>query len=101
MITVLFRDVITLTSITKGKDEEGNPVNTQPIKRDVFADKKSVRSNEFYLASQQGRNLAYMFIVRSVDYNQETILEFEGKPYNIFRFYDTGEFTELVCQAQK
>lgn len=71
-------------------------VTTQKV---VFANKKDVRSNEFYLASQQGFKLSYMFEIRSIDYNSESYLDYENKRYEIVRTYDRGERIELVCQA--
>ena len=41
-----------------------------------------------------------MFVVRSIDYNQEPKLKYNGKEYTIIRTYDKdGELTELVCQG--
>lgn len=99
---MLFRDVIQLLRIEEQpNDEDGSLVESTTSNRTVFANKKSVRGNEFYLASQQGFNLSCMFEVRSADYESETLLEYEAKQYEVVRTYDRGEFTELVCQAQK
>ncbi len=68
--------------------------------RQVFADKKSIRQNEFYQASATGLRPEIMFIVRSADYNDERELTFDGKIYTIIRTYDRpDEFTELICEG--
>jgi len=94
---MLFKDTIELVSVITTKDEDGFPVTTE-IKRQVFADKKSVRQSEFYQAALQNINLELMFDVRTVDYQEEKLLDYEEKRYKIVRTYDKdGELTELVC----
>lgn len=94
---MLFKDVIKLISIETTPDNDGFPVTTE-IKRQVFADKKSVRQSEFYQAALQNINLELMFDVRTVDYQEEKLLDYEGKRYKIVRTYDKdGEMTELIC----
>ena len=96
---MLFRDVIELLTLEEGTNSNGFPSLIETGRETVFADKKSVRGNEFYLASQNGFKLELMFEVRSGDYQSERYLEFDGKRYEIVRTYDKGEFAELVCQA--
>lgn len=98
MITLLFRDVLDLLVLEEGTNENGFPVIEVNERIQVFANKKSVRSNEFYLASQSGYKLEKMFEVRSVDYNSQTFLDYDSKRYEIIRTYDKGELIELVCQ---
>lgn len=94
---MLFKDIIDLVAITTAKDPDGFPVTTE-TKRTVFADKKSVRQSEFYQAALQNINLELMFDVRTVDYQEEKLLDYEGKRYKIVRTYDKdGEMTELIC----
>jgi SPP1 family predicted phage head-tail adaptor len=97
---MLFREVVDLVSIVKGKDEDGFPADVDNIRSNIFANKKSVRSSEFYLASQSGYTLDLMFEIRSIDYESESHLEFNGKRYEIIRTYDKGEIIELVCQGR-
>lgn len=96
---MLFRDVIKLISTSDTANAIGDPVETQ-TKRDVFAEKKSVRQNEFYQAAATGLKPELMFVIRSVEYNNEPKLEYNSKAYNIIRVYDKdGEFTELICSG--
>lgn len=96
---MMFRDVLDLLETDEATNENGFSVLTVKSKTRVFANKKSVRSNEFYLASQSGFSLELMFEVRSIEYSLQKFLEYESKRYEIVRAYDRGEFTELVCQA--
>jgi len=96
---VLWRDVIELVKVTYQQNEIGEwlPVET---KRQVMADKQSVRQSEFYQAAIAGLRPEVMFVVRSAEYEGEAQLEYNGKRYNIVRTYDKdGEFTELVCEV--
>jgi SPP1 family predicted phage head-tail adaptor len=100
VITMLFRDVIDLVTVVEGKDADGFPADTEVVRKDIFANKKSVRSSEFYQASQSGYRLDLMFEIRSIDFENETYLVFNGKRYEIIRTYDKGENIELVCQGR-
>ncbi|RSL32665.1 hypothetical protein D7Z54_14545 [Salibacterium salarium] len=95
-------EVINLVTIEEGGNENGFP--TEPTetsrKKDVFANKKSVRSSEFYQAAQAGFNVDLMFEVRSMEYEEENRIEYAGRNYDVQRVYDRGEITELVCQRK-
>ena len=94
---MLFRDVVKLVGTTWGEDEWGYPIEI-PTRRQVFANRKSVRQSEFYQAAIAGLKPEIMFEVRTVEYRGEKSLEHEGTEYNIIRTYDkNGEITELIC----
>jgi len=98
----MFDEVIYL--IKQGEEsqsEEGFPIPAQETSRDVFANEKSIRGNEFYIASQSGYTLEVMFEVHSLDYEGETVVEYESKRYRIVRTYERkqDEITELICRA--
>lgn len=96
---MLFRDVVKLISNTVTENDIGDPVEV-PVKREVFADKQSIRQSEFYQAAATGLRPELMFVVRSIDYEGEPKLKYNGKEYTIIRTYDKdGELTELVCQG--
>ena len=100
---MLFRDVVKLISVTVTENDMGDVIETT-VEREVFADKQSIRQSEFYQAAATGLRPELMFVVRTIDYNQESKLKWpatdEGKEYTIIRTYDKdGELTELVCQG--
>ena len=91
-------DLITLT----------NTVNTlgDSIKSKTYATKfaalKSVRQSEYYQAAANGLQPQHMFEIRSIDYSGEKSLRYtssSGAEYEVIRVYNSGEFTELVCQG--
>lgn len=95
---MLFRDVVTLTSVVQ--TTVSGIIKETPSTKTVYANKKSVRQSEFYQAMATGLRPELMFVVRSVDYNNEKKLTYGGEEYEIIRAYDkNGELTELVCQG--
>lgn len=96
---MLFKEVIKLISTTTTENELGDTIEVS-TERQVFADKQSVRQSEFYQAAATGLRPELMFVVRTIEYNGETKLKYNGKEYSIIRTYDKdGELTELVCQG--
>jgi SPP1 family predicted phage head-tail adaptor len=96
---MLFRDVVKLINITTAENDMGDIIE-ETNEREVFADKQSIRQSEFYQAAATGLRPELMFVVRSIDYNDEPRLKYNGKEYTIIRTYDKdGELTELVCQG--
>ena len=68
--------------------------------RSIMADKQSIRQTEFYQAQATGLRPQLMFVVRSVEYQAEAILEHAGQRYRIIRTYERpDEMTELVCSG--
>lgn len=96
---MLFKDVIKLISVSIAENSMGDIIETT-TERQVFADKQSVRQSEFYQAAATGLRPELMFVVRSIEYNQEPKLKYGDKTYTIIRTYDKdGELTELICQG--
>lgn len=88
----------TLVAIKKTVDEDGYKT-TDETRREVFCNKKSATRSEFYTAKQAGDKIALVLEVRGVDYEDETRVEFEGKPYEVVRAYTkAGETIELNCK---
>lgn len=96
---MLFRDIVKLISVTVTENDMGDIIET-PVEREVFADKQSIRQSEFYQAAATGLRPELMFVIRSIDYEGEPKLKYNGKEYTIIRTYDKdGELTELICQG--
>ena len=99
---MLFSDTVDLITFRDDTDDNGDPKEVETGRSTIFADRKSVRQSEFYVAAQQQVNLNQMFIVRTADYNGERKLEYDGKPYYVVRTYDKGdETTELICNDKR
>lgn len=90
-------DTLDLITVSYTTNTIGDSVATESTTT-VFANKKSVRSNEFYQAQAIGLKPEIMFEVKSLDYSGQESLRYDLKKYNIIRTYDkNGEITELVC----
>jgi SPP1 family predicted phage head-tail adaptor len=97
---VLFKEIINLISITNGENELGDPIKVLTKGPIVFADKQSVKQSEFYQAMAVGLKPELTFIIRIIEYNNEPMLEFNLKTYDVIRTYEkNGEFLELICQG--
>jgi len=97
-------DVVYLAGLTEGVDDYGFPKVVESERKQVFANKKSIRSSEYYQAKQSGIDLAFTYEMRSIDYDGEEYLylslDEDEKPHEIERTYETGEFIELVCKRK-
>jgi len=96
---MLYRDIISLITETFTVNDMGDAIPAD-TKKQVYANKKSIRQSEFYQAAATGLRPELMFEVRTSDYNGQPKLEYESVTYNIIRTYDkNGEITELICQG--
>jgi len=94
------RDIIKLISVEIDKDEIGQEV-TSKTSKEVFAEKNGILRTEFFNAGQTGIKPALMFKMREIDYSGEELLEFDEKPYKIYRTYPTkDEMIELYCESR-
>lgn len=97
---MLFREVINLISVTSGTNSIGDPIKILVESNDIFADKQSIRQSEFYQAAAVGMKPELTFVIRTCEYNDEPMLKFNLKTYNITRTYEKdSEFIELICQG--
>lgn len=79
-------NVIKLISSTKTQDENGVWRETLS-RRQVFCDVSSVTASEFFEGGRNGLNPEFRMTVFAGDYQGETMLEFNGKTYAIYRTY--------------
>ena len=94
---MLWRETATLVKVEKTTDGDGYK-STKETRREVFVDKQSAKRSEFYAARQTGDKIALVFLVRAADYEDETRVEYDGKPFDVLRAYTkAGEIYELNC----
>lgn len=79
-------DVINLISITRTQDEFGVWRPTEK-KTDVYCQVSSVTQSEFFEGGRNGLNPEFRFTVFFADYNDEPIVEYNGKRYSVYRTY--------------
>lgn len=97
----MFSEVIELVTFDTIVDNNGFEVNTE-LKTEVFADKKSIRSNEFYEAQKLGYKLSVMFVIKPYEYNAQEYIYYKNQKYKVERTYEKdSENIEIVCSKVK
>ena len=79
-------DVLVLLSQEYSKDEYGVPQETI-TRKEVFCQVHSATRAEVFEGGRNGLNPTFMFTVFNGDYAGETIVEYQGRTYSIYRTY--------------
>lgn len=79
-------NVITLIGTIKMQNDFGVWEQTE-TRKDVFCDVSSVTRAEFFDGGRNGMNPEYVFTMFFGDYNGETVCEYNGNRYAIYRTY--------------
>lgn len=97
---MLWRDTVSLVRVTRVQNEIGDWVEVT-TSRQVAADKLSLSRNEFHQAAIAGIKAEMVFLVWTFEYQDEILLDYANKRYEIYRTYDRDdERTELYCRKQ-
>lgn len=78
-------------------------VGTWTIKsREVFCDVRSITQTEWFNAGRNGiEHPAFLFVMNRNEYEDEQIVEYNGKRYGVYRTYaGRNETLELYCEAK-
>jgi SPP1 family predicted phage head-tail adaptor len=93
-------DILILIATTNSVDEYGDPVVTH-AKREVFCRVASIGQKEFYQAHSVGLQPEIKFILADyLEYNGESLVEYDGQMFRVLRTYRTGQELELVCYRE-
>ena len=93
-------DVIKLIGTTKTQDDYGVWRMT-PTTREVMCQVDSVSQKEFFEGGRNGLNPEFKFTLFFADYNDETIVEYKGKQYAVYRtYYRRNDKVELYCERK-
>ena len=92
--------VIKLIAQSKTQDEYGVWRITE-TERQVFCQVSSVSQSEFFDGGRNGLNPEYRFTMFFADYDNERIVEYEGKRYAVYRTYHARtDIIELYTERQ-
>lgn len=92
--------VIKLVATTTVKDEYGVDRMVKTA-RDVFCKVRSASRAEFFDGGRKGLNPEYSFTMFAADYQGETIVEYEGKTYSVYRTYRTdADYIEIYVERK-
>lgn len=93
-------DILYLIATTNGVDEYGDHSITY-TRRDVFCRVASIGQKEFYQAHAVGLQPEIKFVLADyLDYNGESLVEYDGQMFRVLRTYRTGQELELVCYRE-
>lgn len=80
-------DIATLIKQHFPQDSIGVWQDPEETSREIFVEVKSASRAEYFKAAQIGNRCDYVFVVFSLDYEGENIIEWRGKRYEIYRTY--------------
>lgn len=86
----------------EGFDKYGNK-STKEVKRTVFVQPRGVYASEFYNAAQLGLKPSLtLYMTNRNDYQDEKVLEFNGKEYSVIRVDWTAQRDgiSLICEER-
>ena len=95
-------DVITLIREHFSQDHLGIWQEPEETSRDVFAEVRSAGRAEFFKAAQIGNRCSYVFLVFSLDYEGESIVQWNGRRYSIYRTFQNiaKDVVELYAEER-
>lgn len=94
-------DVITLISMRRVKDGRGVPRADEEVKRTVYCQVQDVKRSEYYSAQQAGFRPDYTVMIHPVEYQGESIAEYHGVRYAIYRTYrSAADVLEMQIQRE-
>ena len=95
-------DVITLVSYTREQDNYGVWRETAASERELFCQLGSITRQEFFEAGRSGLNPSFVFTIFKGDYNGETVCQYQGKQYAIYRTYPipNSDYLELYVERK-
>lgn len=92
-------DVLILISQNITTDQYGREVVTEST-RQVFCEVSSITQSEFYAAANAELQPEFRFSVFFGDYEGESIVEYQGARYAIYRTYRADDYMELYAERK-
>lgn len=103
----MYNEVLCLIKRVPVFGDDGRPVlgadgrqKVDETTREVYCALKSIGSQEFYQSSATEYHPEAKFVLSDyLDYEGETLADYNGKPYRIIRTYRTGQRLELTVES--
>lgn len=93
-------DVLTLISTVRTQDANGIWRKGTETTKDVFCKVSSVSRAEFFNAGRNGLNPSFVFSVFHADYNGETVVEYRGERFSVYRTYKPNAIKGVTASTQ-
>ena len=91
-----YTEIIYLVNKIEEEDEIGNTLPSSFTLTKRYAKKQSVKTSEFYNAVQTGITPSIEFVVKRLDYEGQTELDYNDKRYLIIRTIDPKNKFDIV-----
>lgn len=94
-------DILLLIQQIPGEPDEFGDTTYTEVPRQVFCRKASIGQKEFYQANAMGLQPEMKFVLADhLDYQGETLVEYDGQRFRILRTYRTGRELELTVYRE-
>ena len=90
---------IYLVQKTRSQNSIGEWVSSESLRR-VFANVASISASEYFNASQIGLNPEIKFTMFAPDYDGETVIEYRGATYSVYRTFENDDYIELYVERK-
>ena len=95
-------EIIELESITFITDDAGDTI-TETTWKEVFAEKKSIGTSEFYQAHSEGLKPEFKFVIHPTEYNRKKYgphIRYDNEVFKIIRTYEKdSESLEITVEG--
>ena len=91
-----FNSTAILYPVTTYQDSRGNNVREYGEPREVYANVYEIGLNSYIAAQAAGLHADAEIQMRSIDYEGEQAVAFDGKEYTVERVSETGEYVRLT-----
>lgn len=96
-----YTEIIYLISQKKEEDDIGNIITSSEASKKIYAKKQSVKTSEFYNAMQNGLSPQIEFVIKKLNYNGESELEWNNERYSVIRTVDPKNKFDIVLVCGK
>lgn len=96
-----YTEIIYLIGSTIEEDDIGNQISSSETSTKCYAKKQSLRTNEFYSAVEAGLSPSCEFVVKRLNYNGESELEWNNTRFQIIRTVDPKNKFDIVLVCSK
>ena len=96
-----YNEIIYLITETLEEDDIGNSIPSSFISTKCYAKKQSVRTNEFYNATMNGLTPSFEFVIKRLNYNGESEIEYNNIRYQVIRTIDPKNKFDIVLVCAK
>lgn len=96
-----YSEIIYLIGLVETEDEIGNIIKSSETRIKCYAKKQSVKTSEYYNAVEVGLSPTCEFVIKRLNYNGETELEWNNERYQVIRTVDPKNKFDIVLVCTK